>query len=68
MKKELYVTKADLEKTLKIVEENDLGEKAFLLIQENHSGIGYTTTMEFLSVLNGRDAAIRIVIADSDAW
>lgn len=63
MKKELYITKKDLEKILRIVEENELGEDTFKLIQENDSGIGYTTDMEFDYVLNGRDATVSIEIA-----
>jgi hypothetical protein len=68
MKKELYITKKDLEKILRIVEENDLGEDTFKLIQENDSGIGYTTDMEFDYVLNGRPATVSVEIATSDEW
>jgi len=67
MKKELYMTKADLEKILKIVEENGIKD-TFRLIQNNDSGIGYTTDMEFDAILNGRAATISMEIATSDEW
>jgi hypothetical protein len=68
MKQKLYITKTDLEKILEIVKENGLGEKAFLLIQDNDSGIGYTTTMEYIAEIHSRIATIQFVIADTENW
>jgi hypothetical protein len=68
MKKEIYMSKKDLDKILNIVEKNELDGETFKIIQENDSGIGYTTAIEFDYFLNGRNAVVRMDIVTSDDW
>jgi hypothetical protein len=66
MKKKIQINSSDLTKICEIVKENDLVN--FTLIQENDSGIGYTTDLEFETAINGRTATVTISVVDSDTW
>lgn len=57
----------DLEILNKIIQENNV-TGVFKLVQDNSSGIGYTTDIEFDADLHGRLAVIRVPIADTDNW
>lgn len=57
----------DLEILNKIIQENNV-TGVFKLVQDNSSGIGYTTDIEFDTDLHGRLAVIRVPIADTDNW
>jgi hypothetical protein len=57
----------DLEVLLQVVKENNVSG-VFKLVQDNSSGIGYSTDIEFDKDLHGRLAVVRVPIAGSDNW
>lgn len=64
--KKISVNQNDLKIINDIVKENNV--QTFVLKQENTSGIGYITIMEFSFDLNGRDCIVSIPIADETTW
>jgi hypothetical protein len=66
IQKQIMMNSSDLEKICEIVKENSLAN--FKLIQENSSGIGYTTDLEFETSIYGRTATVTISVVDSDTW
>jgi hypothetical protein len=64
--RKITVNLLDLEIINNIVKENNI--ETFVLKQENNSGIGYTTTMEFGFTLNDRDCTVSIPITDQTNW
>ena len=67
MNKSIMMSIQDLEILNKIIQENNV-TGVFKLVQDNSSGIGYTTDIEFDADLHGRLAVIRVPIADTDNW
>jgi hypothetical protein len=64
----IYITRREIEKILKIMDENSITEGAVELIYNNSSGIGSTLDMEFDTELHGRYVVVRVNITDSDSW
>lgn len=62
----ILMNREDLELLIQIVKENDI--KFFKLIQQNKSGIGYITDIEFETELNGRSVTAKMEIAGTDNW
>jgi hypothetical protein len=63
----MYVTPNEIELIQKVIKENKI-VTSFELLQENHSGIGYTLDLEFDTEVNGRQATIRIPITTVESW
>ena len=67
MNKSIMMTSQDLEILNKVIQENNV-TGVFKLVQDNSSGIGYTTDIEFDADLHGRLAVIRVPIAGVEDW
>ncbi len=64
----IYISRREIEKILRIMDENVITEGAVELIYNNDSGIGSTLDMEFDTELHGRYVMVRVNITDSDSW
>jgi len=64
----IYINRHEIERILKIMDENDIADGAVELIHNNSSGIGSTLDMEFDTELHGRYVVVRVNITDSDSW
>jgi hypothetical protein len=68
MSTRIYISRREIEKILKIMDDNSITEGAVELIYNNSSGIGSTLDMEFDTELHGRYVVVRVNITDSDSW
>jgi hypothetical protein len=62
----LPMSKTDLEILRQIVEENEI--QYFNLQHEGDNGIGYTTTIEWETKINGRIATVTMCVAGQENW
>lgn len=62
----IFLQKQDLNSINEIVQENNI--EKFELLYDNGNGIGYILYLEFETVINKRNAFVRIPVVTEDNW